>query len=74
MERSERAAADLLHAVEQALRIRGTWEEVATTHCCRPPGEVKAAYEAAANRWNVQLDERTVTLSSLYIGGSSYWE
>ncbi|MFD9572403.1 hypothetical protein ACFWBI_21425 [Streptomyces sp. NPDC059982] len=60
--------------MEQALRIRGVWEEVATAHCCRPPEEVKAAYGAAAERWNVQLDERAVTLSSLYIGASSYWE
>ncbi|MFB6807966.1 hypothetical protein [Streptomyces sp. NPDC056387] len=75
MERSERAEVDLLHVVEQALRIRAVWEEVATTYCCRPPEEVKAAYHAAAGRWNVQLDERVVTtLSSMWIGRSSYWE
>ncbi|MEU8523959.1 hypothetical protein [Streptomyces sp. NPDC048577] len=60
--------------MSQALRIRRVWEEVATTHCCHPPEEVKAAYEAAAERWDVQLDERTITLSSIWIGGSFYWE
>ncbi|MEU8779956.1 hypothetical protein [Streptomyces sp. NPDC048606] len=74
MEHSERAEADLLHVVEQALRIRGVWEEVATTYCCRPSQEVKAAYQAAASSWNVRLDERAVTLSSMWIGGSAYWE
>ncbi|MFE2275446.1 hypothetical protein ACFXB4_40285 [Streptomyces lavendulae] len=74
MQHSERAEADLLHVVEQALRIRGVWEEVAMTCCCRPSEEVEAEYEAAASRWNVQLDARVVGLSSMWIGGSASWE
>ncbi|MFJ3881590.1 hypothetical protein ACIPW5_29590 [Streptomyces sp. NPDC090077] len=74
MEPKEEAEAELLYIVEQALRIRGAWEQVAMTHCCRRPEEVQAAYEVAARHWKVQLDERVVKLSSLWIGKSSYWE
>ncbi|MEU6213069.1 hypothetical protein ABZ891_24635 [Streptomyces sp. NPDC047023] len=74
MKRSAQEMTRLLHLIEEATRIRRVWEEVATTRCCRPAEEVKAAYEAAAERWEVSLDERTVTLSSMWIGRSSYWE
>ncbi|MFE9482832.1 hypothetical protein ACFYNM_30000 [Streptomyces spororaveus] len=74
MERSAQDQAGLLHVVEQAAKIRMVWEEVAKTHCCRPSEEVKAAYAAASGRWDVPLDERTVTLSSIWIGKSAYWE
>ncbi|MFI7179754.1 hypothetical protein [Streptomyces spororaveus] len=46
---------------------------MATTHCCRPSEEVEAAYAEAATRWDVQVDERTATRSSIYISGC-YWE
>ncbi|MFE9468743.1 hypothetical protein ACFYNW_34955 [Streptomyces virginiae] len=74
MEASAQDRTGLLHVVEQAAKIRMIWEEVATTHCCRPSEDVEAAYTAAASRWNVSLDERTLTLSSMWIGGSAYWE
>ncbi|KOU22538.1 hypothetical protein ADK51_19885 [Streptomyces sp. WM6368] len=74
MKRSAQEMTRLLHLIEEATRIRRVWEEVATTQCCRPPEEVEAAYKAAAERWDVRLDERTVTLSSMWIGRSAYWE
>ncbi|MEV7559208.1 hypothetical protein [Streptomyces sp. NPDC089795] len=36
-------------------------------------GRFTAAYMAAAQRWDVRLDERTVALSSIWVE-SSYWE
>ncbi|GAA2653699.1 hypothetical protein GCM10010425_79560 [Streptomyces spororaveus] len=73
MKRSAQDTTRLQHLVEEAARIRMVWEEVATTHCCRPSEEVEAAYAEAATRWDVQVDERTATRSSIYISGC-YWE
>ncbi|MFE5523019.1 hypothetical protein ACFQ9Q_35700 [Streptomyces virginiae] len=73
MQRSAQETTRLLHLVEEAARIRMVWEEVATTHCCQPSEEVKTAYTEAADRWNVQLNEHTVRLSSAYISGCD-WE
>ncbi|MFD7917288.1 hypothetical protein ACFV30_42570 [Streptomyces sp. NPDC059752] len=73
MKRSAQDTTRLLHLVEEAARIRMVWEEVATTHCCRPSEEVKTAYAEAADRWDVQLNEHTASLSSVYISGCD-WE
>ncbi|MCX5309205.1 hypothetical protein OG304_38245 [Streptomyces sp. NBC_00160] len=73
MQRSAQDTTRLLHLAEEAARIRMVWEEVATTHCCRPAEEVEAAYAEAAARWDIQVDERTAARSSIYISGC-YWE
>lgn len=41
--------------------------------CDAPSEEVEAVYAEAATRWDVQVDERTATRSSIYISGC-YWE
>ncbi|WP_406345838.1 hypothetical protein OH787_40255 [Streptomyces sp. NBC_01547] len=73
MKRSAQDTTRLLHLLEEAARIRMVWEEVATTRCCQPSEEVEAAYAEAAARWDIQIDERTATRSSIYISGC-YWD
>lgn len=65
--------ADLLHAVEQAMRIRMMWEEVCSTHWGRPFDEVKDALTAAAHRWGVPIDATLANRVALDIHAAS-WE
>lgn len=65
--------ADVLHVVEQAMRIRMAWEEVCSTHWGRPYGEARDALTAAAHRWGVPIDSSTLTKTALGIHAGS-WE
>ncbi|MFE1416915.1 hypothetical protein ACFW6F_39890 [Streptomyces sp. NPDC058746] len=73
MERSLRDEVDILHMVEQAMRLRMVWEEVVMAHWGRPSAEVKAALTAAAGRWGVPIVEQVTTMTAVFISGGS-WE
>ncbi|MFJ9683983.1 hypothetical protein ACIRP2_39225 [Streptomyces sp. NPDC101194] len=65
--------ADVLHVVEQAIRIRMVWEEVSSTHWAGPFDEALEALTAAAHRWGVPLDSSFARRAALGIHAGS-WE
>ncbi|WP_228992662.1 hypothetical protein [Streptomyces sp. DH8] len=64
---------EVLHVVEQAMRIRMVWEEVSSTHWARPLKEVEEALKQAAARWDVPIDDTFAARAALVIYADS-WE
>ncbi|MEU6626081.1 hypothetical protein ABZ926_35680 [Streptomyces litmocidini] len=64
---------DVLHVVEQAMRIRMVWEEVSSTHWARPLEEVEEALRQAAARWGVPIDDAFAAKAAFEIHAGS-WE
>ncbi|ROQ23624.1 hypothetical protein EDD98_7574 [Streptomyces sp. PanSC19] len=62
---------DVLHVVEQAMRIRMVWEEVSSTHWARPLEEVEEALRQAADRWGVPIDDAFAAKAAFEIHAGS---
>lgn len=63
---------DVLHVVEQAMKIRMVWEEVYTSHWAHPFDEVLKALTAAAHRWDVPIDPSFAKRAALEIHAGSW--
>lgn len=55
------------------MRYQAAWEEVAITHWGCPYKEVRDALQAAAQRWQVTLDDAAVAYAAMNIH-AGIWE